>query len=212
MLNSASPLAFAAQNVQAAPSSDHTVLLSQSQTGDLDAFNLLVERYQHRLYTLCFRMLGDADEAADAVQDSFLAAYRNIHRFRGGSFVAWVVRIATNKCYDRLRARGRSLHTSLDRSNPGADEPALQLADPREQPDERVLRQDLARQLQQLLQDLPADQRLAIILSDVQGYSYEEIGDITGVPLGTVKSRISRGRARLRGALHGAQGIAATSL
>ncbi len=143
------------------------------------------------------------------MQDSFLAAYRNIHRFHGGSFAAWVVRIATNKCYDQLRTRGRWLQTSLDRSGPEACDPALQLADPREQPDERVLRQDLSRELQQLLQALPANQRLAIVLSDVQGYSYEEIGDITGVPLGTVKSRISRGRERLRGALRGAESIAA---
>ena len=86
---------------------DEPDLIARSQDGDVQAFNLLVERYQNRLYGLSYRMLNDADAAADATQDSFLSAFRNIRRYRGGSFVAWLLRIATNTCYDQLRARKR---------------------------------------------------------------------------------------------------------
>jgi len=180
---------------------DEPELIQRSQDGDLVAFNLLVERYQNRLYGLSYRMLGDPDAAADAVQDSFLSAYRNIKRYRGGSFVAWLLRIATNTCYDQLRARKRRPQTSLDAFDPDADEAPRQFTDPGESPDDRTLRDELAREIQRRLDDLPDDQRLAIVMSDIQGYSYDEISAATGWPLGTVKSRLSRGRTHLRDAL-----------
>ena len=180
---------------------DENALISRSQDGDVQAFNLLVERYQNRLYGLSYRMLGDADAAADATQDAFLSAYRNIRRYRGGSFAAWLLRIATNTCYDQLRARKRRPQTSLDAFDHDADEAPRQFTDPGEAPDERTLREELAREIERQLQTLPDDQRLAVILSDIQGYSYEEIAAATGWPLGTVKSRLSRGRMHLRDAL-----------
>ncbi len=101
---------------------DEPDLIARSQGGEVQAFNLLVERYQNRLYALSYRMLGDADSAADVTQDVFFSAYRNIGRYRGGSFVAWLLRIATNACYDQLRARKRRPQTSLDAFDPEAGE------------------------------------------------------------------------------------------
>ncbi len=139
-------------------------------------------------------MLGDADSAADAGQDAFVSAFRNMRKFRGGSFRSWMLRIATNTCYDVLRARKRRPTTSLN-ANPQNDEdpPALQIADKGETPDERVQRRELATAIQHALASLPEDQRIVVVLSDVEGLSYDEIAQITGTNLGTVKSRLSRG-------------------
>jgi RNA polymerase sigma-70 factor (ECF subfamily) len=180
---------------------DEQALIARSQEGEVHAFNLLVERYQNRVYALSYRMLGDADAAADITQDVFFSAYRNIGRYRGGSFVAWLLRIATNACYDQLRARKRRPQTSLDAFDPEAGEAPPQFTDPGESPDERTIRDELAREIERRLGDLPDDQRLVVILSDIQGHSYDEISAITGWPLGTVKSRLSRGRTHLRDAL-----------
>lgn len=175
-------------------------LVSASQNGDVEAFNHLVRLYEGRIYNLCYRMLGDGDAAADAAQDSFLAAFRNMQRFRGGSFRSWLFRIATNTCYDVLRARKRHPTTSLDMSF-DSDEPVFDPPDRGETPDEFALRRELSSAIQRGLDRLPEDQRLVIILCDIQGMAYDEIAQITNSNLGTVKSRLSRGRARLRDVL-----------
>jgi RNA polymerase sigma-70 factor (ECF subfamily) len=180
---------------------DESQLISDSQGGDVRAFNVLVEHYQVRLYNLCYRMLGDADAAADVTQDAFLSAFRNIRRYRGGSFAAWLMRIATNGCYDQLRARQRRPTTSIDALLDDEDHAPRQFEDSGEAPDERSLRNELAGEIQRGLDALDADQRLAIVMSDIQGFSYDEISAVTGWPLGTVKSRLSRGRAQLRNVL-----------
>lgn len=180
---------------------DEPALIDRCQAGDVQAFNLLVERYQNRIYGLSYRMLSDADAAADATQDTFLAAYRNIRRFRGGSFSAWLLRIATNTCYDQLRVRQRRPQVSLDAFDPDMEEAPRQFTDPSEAPDERTQRAELAHELERQLQQLPDDQRLVVILSDIQGYSYDEIAEATGWRLGTVKSRLSRARMHLRDVL-----------
>jgi len=177
---------------------DELQLITDSQNGDVRAFNLLVERYQVRLYNLCYRMLNDPDIAADVTQDAFISAYRNIRRYRGGSFAAWLMRIATNACYDQLRTRQRRPTTSIDALLDDEEHAPRQFEDQSEAPDERSLRNELAGELQRTLDALEHDQRLAVILSDVQGLSYDEISVTTGWPLGTVKSRLSRGRAQLR--------------
>ncbi len=148
-------------------------------------------------------MLGDAD-AADITQEVFLTAYQNIGQYRGGSLIAWLLRIANNKCLDQLRIRQRRPYVSLDAGRSAESSP-LEIQDPGESPDHRVLRAELARSLEHKLQELPADQRLAVILSDIQGYNHEEIAAATGWPRGTIKSRLSRGRARLRDALRSAE-------
>ncbi len=174
-------------------------LVEAGQRGDVEAFNQLVRLYEGRVYNLCYRMLSDADAAADATQDTFIAAYRNLNRFRGGLFRAWLLRIATNTCYDTLRARQRRPAVSLDAGYEDEDAgPRLDLPDPAESPDEVVLRRELAQALERGIAQLPEDQRIVVILSDVQGLAYEEIAAVTNTNLGTVKSRLSRARARLR--------------
>lgn len=173
-------------------------LITAAQRGDVESFNALVRLYEGRVYNLGYRMLGDADSAADASQEAFLSAFRNLRSFRGGSFRSWLLRIATNVCYDVLRARKRRPAVSLDASDPEADDSPLQIPDAHESPDDIALRRELAAAIQEGLAHLPEDQRLVVVLSDVQGLAYEEIAQITSTNLGTVKSRLSRGRARMR--------------
>ncbi len=178
---------------------EERLLVEAGQRGDLEAFNQLVRLYEGRVYNLCFRMLGDADAAADAAQDAFLSAFRNLRSFRGGSFRSWLLRIATNTCYDVIRARKRRPSTSLDAAlDPEGERSFFDPADPGESPDDFALRQELGAAIQHSLNRLPEDQRVVVILSDIQGMAYDEIAQIIGVNLGTVKSRLSRGRARLR--------------
>jgi RNA polymerase sigma factor (sigma-70 family) len=174
-------------------------LVEVAQRGDVESFNGLVRLYEGRVYNLCYRMLGDADSAADAAQDAFLSAFRNLRSFRGGSFRSWMLRIATNTCYDALRARKRRPSVSLDLETQDEEDSApLQIADTAESPDDFALRRELAAAIQAGLTTLPDEQRIVLILSDIQGLAYEEIAQITNSNLGTVKSRLSRGRARLR--------------
>ena len=177
-------------------------LVEVAQRGDVASFNELVRLFEGRVYTLCYRMLGDADSAADAAQDAFLAAFRNLRSFRGGSFRSWMLRIATNTCYDVLRIRKRRPSVSLDIDADGETESSpLQIADTAESPDDFAQRRELAAAIQQGLTELPDEQRIVLILSDIQGLAYEEIAQITNSNLGTIKSRLSRGRARLRDVL-----------
>lgn len=174
-------------------------LVEAGQRGDVEAFNQLVRTYEGRVYNLCYRMLGDADAAADVTQDTFISAYRNLNRFRGGLFRSWLFRIATNACYDALRARKRRPSVSLNATSDVEDDaPAFDIADSAESPDDFALRRELSAAIQRGIEQLPEDQRIVVILSDVQGLAYEEIAEVTNTNLGTVKSRLSRARARLR--------------
>jgi RNA polymerase sigma-70 factor (ECF subfamily) len=156
-----------------------------------------VEAYQTQVYGLCVRMLGSREAGEDATQEAFLSAFRSIGRYRGGSFKAWLMRIAANACYDALRRRKRRPAVSLDVLLDDPDDP-LPLRDTGDTPEEHALRRDLVRTIEAALAMLPHEERLAVVLCDVQGMQYEEIARIMGTPLGTVKSRIARGRARLR--------------
>jgi RNA polymerase sigma-70 factor (ECF subfamily) len=181
--------------------SDNRLVLA-AQSGNLPAFNLLVTKYEQRVYNLAFRMLNDAESAADATQDAFFQAYRALAQFRGGSFKAWLLRITSNICYDRLRVRSRRPTNSLEAlveeaENSGSNAERL-LEDGAADPENLALNHELARELKAAIQTLPPDQRLIVILSDVQGLSYDEIVQIANCSLGTVKSRLSRGRAKLR--------------
>ena len=187
-------------------------LVARSQKGDRAAFNELVERHQAAAYALALRMLGDPDAAADVTQDAFFSAFRAIDRFRGASFRAWLFRIVSNGCYDTFRAHARRPATSLDaalegeRDATGTGVPPdthlpQALIDPSFDPERAALRSDTVAQIQAALLQLPAEQRLALILSDVQGLAYDEIAGIMGSSLGTVKSRIFRARAHMRALL-----------
>jgi len=142
-------------------------------------------------------VLGDEERAMDATQDAFLRGYRAIDSFNGGSFKAWILRITTNACYDMLRAAKRRRTTSID-DLIADDEHSGMLEDDQETPEEYVQRLDLSEVIQRALASLPDDQRTVVILSDIQGLNYAEIAEATLVSLGTVKSRLSRARAKMR--------------
>ena len=182
------------------PPDDESAHIRRARDGDLDAFNRLVELHQRSVLNLCLRMVGTQAAAEDACQDAFISAYRNIGSFRGGSFRPWLMRIAANACTDELRRRARRPALSLDTPPPGSDEP-IDVPDTAAGPETQALRAEQAVAVQAALLKLPHDQRLAVVMCDMQGYAYEEIAEATGVSLGTVKSRIARGREKLRGLL-----------
>jgi RNA polymerase sigma-70 factor (ECF subfamily) len=175
---------------------DESHLIDRTQRGDLAAFNALVECYQRQVYNLCLRLLASAEAAEDATQEAFIAAYRRIDNFRGGNFRAWLLRIAANASYDELRRRRRRPAASLEAAV--AARGAAETPSPAAGPEDEALRRELNAHLQNGLATLPADQRLAIILRDVHGLSYEELAEVMRCSVGTVKSRIARGRARMR--------------
>ena len=180
------------------PRPDEAALLARAREGDLAAFNLLVEHYQVTVYNVCLRMLRVPQSAEDATQDAFISAYRNLRSFRGGSFRSWLYRIAGNACYDELRRQKSrpAQHLEDEAGAPRHDPPA-----PGASLDEVAEQSELRRALQSALMRLPADQRLAIVLCDVQGMDYQEIAAAMNCSLGTVKSRINRARGKLRSLL-----------
>ncbi len=182
---------------------DENALINRARQGDLDAFNQLVLAYQDLAYHCAYRIMGESDAAEDATQEAFLSAFRKLHTYRGGSFRAWLLRIVTNRCYDDLRyARRRPVADLHPAGRDGEEiESPPWLADPGESPEERVLRQELNAAIQHCLQALPPNFRTVAVLVDVQGLDYEEASQAIGKPLGTVKSRLSRARARLRDCL-----------
>lgn len=185
-------------------------LIARSRTGDTRAFNQLVERHQTGAYALALRMVGDPDIAADVTQDAFFSAYRAINTFRGASFRAWLYRIVSNGCYDHFRTQARHPATSLDATldaepgEPGGGGDTRlggALVDLSYDPERITLRVELIEQIERALLRLAPEQRLALILCDVQGLPYEEIARIMDTAPGTVKSRISRARSHLRAIL-----------
>jgi RNA polymerase sigma-70 factor (ECF subfamily) len=177
---------------------DDKALIAAAQQGDTTAFNQLVLQYQDLAYTVAYRIVSDPDAAADAAQEAFISAHRGLSRFRGGSFRAWLMRIVTNACYDELRRRKRRPQSPLEALYGDESMPSSSNDSQPESPEQHVERQELDQLLQGGIDLLPDDQRLVLVLSDVQDFNYQEVADILGVPKGTVKSRLHRARARLR--------------
>lgn len=181
---------------------DEARFIKMAQEGDLTAYNRLVLLHQEAVYNVVYRIMGDGDAAADITQDAFLSAYHAISRFTEGSFKAWLIRIATNACYDEFRRRKRRPQTSLDEIT-DENESAGFLRSDEPGPEQMHLRREMVQAIQDCLSHLPEDQRVAVVLCDVEGYDYSEIADIITSSLGTVKSRISRARGKLRDCLQG---------
>ncbi len=182
------------------PVSDEQALIRSAQRSDLEAFNSLVLLYQQQVYHLAYRIMGDEAAASDATQETFISAYRHIGSFHVGSFRNWLLRIARNACYDELRRRKRRPTVSLDKvivTEEGVIE--FDLPASADGPEQTVQRRELANLLQRGINLLPIEQRQTFVLSDVQGLHYDEIAEITRSKNGTVKSRLSRARANLRG-------------
>jgi len=172
--------------------------IKEAQNGSLSAFNQLVMAYQGTAYNAAYRVIGNGEAAADACQDAFIKAYKAIKQYKGGSFKSWLLRIVTNTCYDHIRYKSRRPATSLEDLTENPDDHSDKLVSQTERPEESILRGELSDLIQVGINQLPEDQRIVLVLSDVQGFPYQEIADIIEQPLGTVKSRLSRGRRRLR--------------
>lgn len=176
---------------------DEQAWIEAAQRGEVDAFNRLVERHQLAAYNLAYRTVRNVDDAADATQDAFLSAFRAIRSFHGTSFRSWLLRIVLNACYDARRRAARRPASSMDAlaeeigDLPWADERALD-------PESAALAAEIRVVIERALAALPEDQRLAIVLVDIQGLAYEEAAEALACPIGTVRSRLARGRARVR--------------
>lgn len=182
---------------------DETSLIRAAQRGNLNAFNELVLAYQDMVYAQAYRMIGEAEAAADATQEAFISAYRSIGAYRGGSFKAWLLRIVTNACYDELRRRKR--HPGVPLEPHDAEDEEIEsphwLEDSSETPEARLERDELGAAIQHCLDALPPEFRAVVILVDIQGMDYRQAAYAVDKPVGTVKSRLARARLRLRDCL-----------
>ena len=181
---------------------DEEVFIAQAQKGDVSAYNRLVIHYQSLVYNVVYRIMNEPQGAEDMTQEAFISAYKALNRFRGGNFKAWLLRIATNACYDELRRHKRRPQSSLDELTEDNESYSF-LRSPEEGPEAQAQRVEMMHAIEHCLDDLPDDQRITAVLRDVEGYDYSEIAEITASSLGTVKSRLSRARTKLRDCLQG---------
>ena len=193
--------------------SDERALVTRCLDGDLDAFDQLVLLHQDRIFNLCYWLLGNREDAADAAQDAFVRAFRSLHTFRGDSaFGTWLHRIGVNASLDVMQRRKRIPlpYSDLDKSGEAesdADELASRLAEenpnpaastPPSDPAAISAQRERRHAVREALAALPEHYRLALVLFDIEGHSYDEIAQTLRLPLGTVKSRINRARLALR--------------
>ena len=176
----------------------YQALIARARDGDFTAYNSLVLRFQDSVYSLALRMLSSPPTAEDATQEAFIRGWRRLETFRGGRFQSWLFTIVANICRDELRRRGRRPQTSLDAARDDPDRASLDPVDDSPLPEAVAEQGDLRAVLEAALAQLPDEWREIVVLSDVQDLAYDEISRVTGLPLGTVKSRLSRARGRLR--------------
>jgi RNA polymerase sigma-70 factor (ECF subfamily) len=188
--------------IQNAPASEKA-LIKAAQRGDLEAFNLLILRYQNLLFGIALRLLNDEDAAADAVQEALISAFRRFHTFRGDSLKSWLARVVVNACYDELRRKRRQHSVPLDQFNADGDEieTSYWLVDHQADPEVQFEWSELESAIQKSLDKLPSVYRLMLVLVDIEGMSYEEAAMAAGVPVGTVKSRLARARVQVQKSL-----------
>ena len=186
---------------------EDSALVRAFQAGEKAAFDKLVIKHKDKLFNLCYWFLGDYHEANDASQETFLKAYRSLKKFRlESAFFTWFYRIAVNTCRNRLDSseyRQKKKTVSLD--NPGAQnkDGTIEIPDESQSPMIEVERRERWILIKKAIDSLPTEQKTAVTLRDIQGLPYEEIADITGYNLGTVKSRLARARFDLREKLRG---------
>lgn len=173
------------------------------KVGDLAGFNRLVLQYQDAIYNQAYRLLGDEEAAADMTQDTFIQAFRKLPSYRGGSMKAWLMRIVTNYCYDSLRYQRRHPVKRLEPVDEDGEEfeVAAWIIDPSDPVEHQVEQSELGEKLQGFLNELTPEYRSVVVLVDIQGMNYQEVAKVLNISLGTVKSRLSRARMRLREAL-----------
>jgi RNA polymerase sigma-70 factor (ECF subfamily) len=185
------------------PPSDDEVI-QRCQRGEVELFGVLVKRYQDRLYNLCFRLLGSAEDARDAAQETFIHAYEALGRFEvGRPFTPWLFRIATNACYGLLRKRWVTI-LSLDAlEEPEAVSAAVggELGEQEGDPEQSLVRAVRDEEIRQAVMSLPEPYRAVMLLRYMEDLSYEAIAEALAMPMGTVKTCLHRARQRLRRAL-----------
>lgn len=170
-------------------------LIQRASGGDPQAFNTLLGQYESRIYAVAVRTCGNAEDAKDCLQETMLRIYKSISGFKGqSSFSTWVYRIAMNTCLDELRKRKSRPSASLDALVDEGWSPSSQ----DEGPERHAIRRERRAALMRIIGELPEDMRAAVVLRDIQNLSYEEIAEALDVNVGTIKSRISRGREKLR--------------
>ena len=177
---------------------EELAVIRRVQKGDVNAFETLVSAYEKNVYNLALRMMGNAQDAEDMAQEAFLKAYNSLPSFRGDSkFSVWLYRIVSNVCLDQLRKKSKRPTVSLSMEDEDGEETQLDLPDTAQSPEE-LLEKKLTREaVRRGLAQLPEDARQILLLREIQGLSYEEIGETLGLEPGTVKSRIFRARKRL---------------
>jgi len=186
-----------------------TLLIRKAQRGDVDAFNMLVLKYQDMLYRISWRIVHDDFAADDATQNAMIQAFKNIRSFRGGSFKSWLARVTVNASYDELRRWKRQPAISLEQVNNEGDEieSPLWMRDPASGPQDAVESGEMSDAIQHCLQGLVPDYRTVVVLVDIEGLSYEEAAQAARIPVGTVKSRLARARMQLRKSLRAFEGL-----
>lgn len=175
-------------------------LVARAQRGDMTAFERLVDHYERKIYNLAYRLTGNHEDAGDMAQEAFIRVYQSLPNFRGESaFATWLFKIASNACLDELRRRKRQPVSSLDEPVELDDgETPRQFADVGDGPEQAVERRELQRAVHESIMALPEEYRIVLVLRDLHDLSYNEIVELTGLTLGTVKSRLNRARAQLK--------------
>jgi len=186
-----------------------TLLIHKAQRGNVDAFNMLVLKYQDMLYRIAWRILHDDFAADDATQNAMIQAFKNIKSFRGGSFKSWLARVTVNASYDELRRWNRQPAMSLEQFNNEGDEieSPLWMRDPATGPEDALESVEMSDAIQHCLRDLIPDYRTVVVLVDIEGLSYEEAAQAVRIPVGTVKSRLARARMQIRKTLRSFEGL-----
>lgn len=192
----------AAVAVSTMPGPDLSLIVQAARQGEEWAFNALIEQYRTAAERLAQQILRTEEAAADAVQEALIKAYRAMPRFQDGNFRSWLLRIVTNTCYDYLRRQKRRLAVSLDEAAEWAQGDAQNsMISEALNPETVALQHESLRLLLKAIDELPAWHRSVVLLIDVHGYDYSEAAQMLNLPLGTVKSRLSRARAALRDTL-----------
>jgi RNA polymerase sigma-70 factor (ECF subfamily) len=174
-------------------------IIKRAKNGSESDFETLILSCQGKAYSIAYRYLNNQEDAMDALQESFIKAYRSLATFKGNSsFQTWIYRIVVNTCYDILRKKKSRIQADSLYKTDGDDEYMIEVPDQDKGPEDLAIDQEESRDIFRVLEMLPLDQKEIILLRDVEGYSYEEIVDILSINMGTVKSRISRARLRLR--------------
>ena len=177
---------------------DEQKLIQLSLEGHLDSFNRLVEMHQDAVFSVALRMVRNHATAEDLTQEAFISAFKNLRSYRGGIFKAWLMRIVRNATYDHLRRTKRRPETSIDQ-NIVTFSNTIESGE--RSPQDWAQSGELGEIISHCLGGLSEDQRMAVVLVDIEGYQYDEAADFAGVSIGTIKSRLNRARAKLRDCL-----------